>query len=107
MTTNPTTPDYAAIKQKQQATWATGDYARIGATLQIVGERLCEAVVEHQGRHAPQRVDGAEFVGIAETRPGLVFERHFVQRQGNADAADKGAVILADQDHLMAGTARR
>jgi ubiquinone/menaquinone biosynthesis C-methylase UbiE len=39
-----TTPDYAAIKQRQQATWAAGDYAVIGTTLQIVGERLCEAV---------------------------------------------------------------
>ena len=37
-------PDYAAIKQRQQATWAAGDYAIIGTTLQIVGERLCEAV---------------------------------------------------------------
>ncbi|GAA0586653.1 class I SAM-dependent methyltransferase [Craurococcus roseus] len=37
-------PDYAAIKQRQQATWAAGDYAVVGTTLQIVGERLCEAV---------------------------------------------------------------
>jgi ubiquinone/menaquinone biosynthesis C-methylase UbiE len=37
-------PDLAAIKQRQQATWAVGDYAVIGTTLQIVGERLCEAV---------------------------------------------------------------
>ena len=37
-------PDYAAIKQRQQATWASGDYAVIGTTLQIVGEQLCEAL---------------------------------------------------------------
>jgi ubiquinone/menaquinone biosynthesis C-methylase UbiE len=37
-------PDYAAIKTRQQAVWASGDYALIGTTLQIVGERLCEAV---------------------------------------------------------------
>jgi len=37
-------PDYAAIKSRQQSTWAAGDYAVIGTTLQIVGERLCEAV---------------------------------------------------------------
>jgi SAM-dependent methyltransferase len=36
--------DYIAIKQRQQAVWAAGDYAMIGTTLQIVGERLCEAV---------------------------------------------------------------
>src|SRR6187397_3260127 len=38
------TPDYAAIKQRQQATWGAGDYAVIGTTLQIVGETLCEAI---------------------------------------------------------------
>lgn len=38
------TPDLAAVKAKQQATWASGDYAVIGTTLQIVGETLCEAV---------------------------------------------------------------
>jgi len=36
-------PDFAAIKQVQQATWASGDFAVIGVTLQIVGETLAEA----------------------------------------------------------------
>jgi ubiquinone/menaquinone biosynthesis C-methylase UbiE len=39
----PATPDLAAIKQKQQATWASGDFAVVGTTLQIVGETLAEA----------------------------------------------------------------
>jgi SAM-dependent methyltransferase len=39
----PATPDFAAIKQRQQATWASGDYAAVGTTLQIVGETLAEA----------------------------------------------------------------
>ena len=33
----------SAIKTRQQAMWASGDYAVIGATLQIVGETLNEA----------------------------------------------------------------
>jgi SAM-dependent methyltransferase len=41
--TSAPTPDYAAIKQRQQATWASGDYATVGTTLQIVGEMLAEA----------------------------------------------------------------
>jgi protein-L-isoaspartate O-methyltransferase len=44
LATTETKPDYAAIKERQQATWASGDYAVIGTTMQIVGERLCEAV---------------------------------------------------------------
>jgi ubiquinone/menaquinone biosynthesis C-methylase UbiE len=40
----PATIDLAAIKARQQVAWGSGDYAIIGATLQIVGEMLCEAV---------------------------------------------------------------
>jgi ubiquinone/menaquinone biosynthesis C-methylase UbiE len=39
-----TAPNYNAIKQRQQATWSSGDYAVVGTTLQIVGESLAEAV---------------------------------------------------------------
>ncbi len=39
-----TKPDYTAIKMKQVAAWASGDYTRIGVTLQIVGETLAEAM---------------------------------------------------------------
>jgi ubiquinone/menaquinone biosynthesis C-methylase UbiE len=43
-TAAPTTIDLATIKGRQRAAWSSGDYAIIGTTLQIVGERLCEAV---------------------------------------------------------------
>jgi SAM-dependent methyltransferase len=40
----PIPPDrFHAVKARQQALWASGDYAVIGATLQIVGELLSEA----------------------------------------------------------------
>lgn len=35
--------DLNALKTRQQAAWASGDYAVIGTTLQIVGEQLTEA----------------------------------------------------------------
>ena len=41
---SPTAVDLGAIKTRQQAAWASGDYAVIGTTLQIVGETLCEAL---------------------------------------------------------------
>jgi ubiquinone/menaquinone biosynthesis C-methylase UbiE len=40
----PPTIDFASVKARQQAAWASGDYAAVGTTLQIVGEELCEAV---------------------------------------------------------------
>jgi SAM-dependent methyltransferase len=36
-------PDLAAVKSRQMAAWASGDYAVIGTTLQLVGELLAEA----------------------------------------------------------------
>jgi len=39
----PTAPDYSNIKERQRLTWASGDFAVIGVTLQIVGESLAEA----------------------------------------------------------------
>jgi ubiquinone/menaquinone biosynthesis C-methylase UbiE len=36
--------DLVMVKGRQQAAWASGDYAVVGTTLQIVGEMLCEAV---------------------------------------------------------------
>jgi ubiquinone/menaquinone biosynthesis C-methylase UbiE len=41
--------DLVAIKSRQQATWATGNYGVVGTTLQIVGESLCEAIDLHSG----------------------------------------------------------
>lgn len=38
------TPNFDAIKTKQNAAWASGDYAKIGASLQITGEGLAEAM---------------------------------------------------------------
>jgi ubiquinone/menaquinone biosynthesis C-methylase UbiE len=40
----PTSPDLAAVKARQQGAWSSGDYAVVGTTLQIVGEQLCEAL---------------------------------------------------------------
>jgi SAM-dependent methyltransferase len=44
ITTPATTPDFTAIKTRQRAAWSSGDYRKIGSTLQIVGEQLAEAL---------------------------------------------------------------
>ncbi|MGB0749728.1 MAG: class I SAM-dependent methyltransferase [Magnetospiraceae bacterium] len=38
------TPNYTAIKAKQQATWASGNYAVVGTSIQMAGEELCETI---------------------------------------------------------------
>ena len=42
----------ATIKQRQQAAWASGDYAAVGTRLLLTAELLCEAVDLRAGEHA-------------------------------------------------------
>src|SRR5262245_25219466 len=44
ITTPSPAPNFAAIKSKQNAAWASGNYGKIGVTLQIVGEELAESL---------------------------------------------------------------
>ena len=60
--------DLAAVKTKQQATWASGDYALIGATLQIVGESLCEAMDLRAGQRVLDVAAGNGNVTLAAAR---------------------------------------
>ena len=66
--TTPATPDYAAISQRQQATWASGDYAVVGTTLQIVGESLCEAMDLRAGSRVLDVAAGNGNVTLAAAR---------------------------------------
>jgi ubiquinone/menaquinone biosynthesis C-methylase UbiE len=68
MATISSPPDYASIKQRQQATWAAGDYSVIGITLQIVGERLCEAVDIRSGQHVLDVAAGNGNASLAAAR---------------------------------------
>lgn len=60
----------AAVKEKQQATWAAGDYAVIGTSLQIIGERLCEAVDVSAGWKVLDVAAGNGNAALAAARRG-------------------------------------
>jgi ubiquinone/menaquinone biosynthesis C-methylase UbiE len=68
--TRPTdaTPDLAAVKARQQAAWSSGDYALIGATLQIVGEELCEALDLRSGETVLDVAAGNGNITLAAAR---------------------------------------
>jgi ubiquinone/menaquinone biosynthesis C-methylase UbiE len=65
--------DLQAIKAKQQATWASGDYAVIGTTLQLVGESLCEAVDIEAGSRVLDVAAGNGNASLAAARRGADF----------------------------------
>jgi ubiquinone/menaquinone biosynthesis C-methylase UbiE len=61
-------PDLAAVKAKQKAAWSSGDYAVVGATLQIVGESLCEAMDLRAGQKVLDVAAGNGNVTLAAAR---------------------------------------
>lgn len=97
----------AAIKAKQQATWALGDYGIIGTTLQIVGESLCEAVDLRAGSKVLDVAAGNGNVSLAAARRWCdVVSTDYVPAMLNdarrRAAADRLAIRFqeADAEHL-------
>lgn len=62
------TPAFSQIKARQQATWASGDFAVIGTTLQIVGEELCEALDIRSGQRVLDVAAGNGNAALAAAR---------------------------------------
>jgi SAM-dependent methyltransferase len=67
-----TATDFTAIKSKQQLAWASGDYAVIGTTLQIVGEMLAEAADVRPGESVLDVAAGNGNATLAAARRGAV-----------------------------------
>jgi ubiquinone/menaquinone biosynthesis C-methylase UbiE len=63
-----TKTDFNAIKQRQQATWASGDFAVVGTTLQIVGELLAEATDVRAGERVLDVAAGNGNASLAAAR---------------------------------------
>jgi ubiquinone/menaquinone biosynthesis C-methylase UbiE len=61
-------PDLAALKVRQQGAWASGDYAVVGTTLQIVGEQLCESLDIRAGQKVLDVAAGNGNVSLAAAR---------------------------------------
>ncbi len=60
----------AEIKARQQAVWASGDYAAIGATLQITGELICEGADVRAGQRVLDVAAGNGNATLAAARRG-------------------------------------
>jgi SAM-dependent methyltransferase len=61
-------PDLAAIRARQRATWASGDFAVIGRTIQIVAESLCETADLRAGEKVLDVATGTGNAAIAAAR---------------------------------------
>jgi ubiquinone/menaquinone biosynthesis C-methylase UbiE len=106
-TSLPAAPDYAALKQRQQATWASGDFAVIGTTLQIVGESLAEATDIRAGERVLDVAAGNGNATLAAARRfAEVTSTDYVSAlldKGRARAAAEGLQVnfrIADAEDL-------
>src|SRR3954451_9534829 len=63
-----TTVDYAAVTAVQQQMWSAGDFARVGRSLQVVSENLCEAADVIPREDVLDVACGAGNTGIAAAR---------------------------------------
>jgi ubiquinone/menaquinone biosynthesis C-methylase UbiE len=66
----PPPPDLAAIKRRQQATWASGDYHMIGTQIAIVAELLIEALDLHSTERVLDVATGSGNAAMAAARRG-------------------------------------
>lgn len=113
----PVGPDFAAVKARQQGAWASGNYAVVGTTLQIVGERLCEALDLRAGESVIDIAAGNGNATLAAARrwcrvtstdyvPALLEQgRHRADAEGlsvNFQVADAEALPFADKSFDVA-----
>lgn len=68
-------PDQAAIKVRQQATWASGDYHMIGTQIQIVSELLIEALDVHSTERVLDVATGSGNAALAAAPGGVRAQR--------------------------------
>jgi ubiquinone/menaquinone biosynthesis C-methylase UbiE len=102
-TTTPTTPNFTEIKARQQAMWASGDYAVIGTMLQPVGESLAEAVDLNAGQRVLDVACGNGNAALAAARrfaevTGLDYVPALLARAGARAEADGVSLTLVEGD---------
>ena len=97
------TPDLAAIKRRQQQTWATGDYAVVGSTLTVMAELLCEAVDLHAGQRVLDVATGNGNAALSAARrfcvvTGIDYVPALLARGRERATADGLPVVFAEGD---------
>jgi SAM-dependent methyltransferase len=92
-----TMPNLAAVKERQQQAWASGDFSVVGARIVLVAEQLCDSADLHAGWRVLDVATGSGNAAIAAARLGCdVVGVDYVPtllERGRRRAASEGLVI--------------
>jgi SAM-dependent methyltransferase len=102
-TPEPTKPDLAAVKQRQQQTWASGDFAVVAARIVLVAEQLCDSADLHAGWYVLDVATGSGNAAIAAARlgcsaVGVDYVPALLERGRRRAAAESLDVVLLEGD---------
>jgi SAM-dependent methyltransferase len=98
-----TTPDFEAVKQRQQQAWASGDFAVVAARMVLVAEQLCDTADLHAGWRVLDVATGSGNAAIAAARLGCTavgvdYVPALLERGRKRAAAEGLAVELVEGD---------
>lgn len=96
-------PDLAAIKARQQQTWASGDFAVVANVIYIVGENLCEAVDLRPGWTVLDVATGSGNTALAAARrfcevTGVDYVPALLERGRERAAAERLPITFLEGD---------
>ncbi len=106
MSSSPSTtpaPDLAAVKERQQATWASGDFSEVATTIVLVAERLADATDLRAGSRVLDVATGSGNAAIAAARlgcqvTGADYVPALLERGRERAAAERLDIDFADGD---------
>jgi SAM-dependent methyltransferase len=95
--------DFEAVKKRQQATWASGDFSRVGTVTVLVGELLCDAVELHAHETVLDVATGSGNAAMAAARrvcrvTGIDFVPALLERARLCAAAEQLSAEFQEGD---------
>lgn len=103
MSVTTTTPDFAAVTERQQRVWGMGDYAAVAARIPIISETLCDTADLRAGARVLDVAGGSGNTALAAARCGcrvtsVDYVPSLLARAGERAAAEGLEIATVEGD---------